>query len=387
MRPVDHPRIAIAGNRLDAHRGSCNGERFQRNERTQRPSALAVVPTGPESHNWLAADWNIHRSKLRFGNPRPPFCGVSGKVRLGRPIGGRWRHKLLCFSKQRLGGQGPVLSFVAPGTPSETMTLNEDSERGLNLGTGRRWAISGVGHRGHDVAYDRKPTMTADLLWKLFLCAASLAMLAQPASARLRFSFTPIEVRETLYLHGIPFTPGVLTLSGSIEDGDDQRFGNTLDDLWDQHWEIDWLDLNSPGGNVLAATAIADIVHAQWMAVTIPNGATCASACAMIFFAGGPRRIFDTGRLGVHRAALPDGSDAPLSSLFTAEKLRQFCAGPSIIAKLLATPPGGIAWIRKYDLPESGWMDCQQGPLPRRLRDQYVGPPWRRRPDRPILRR
>lgn len=225
------------------------------------------------------------------------------------------------------------------------------------------------------------------MMRKLLLYAASLAVLAQPTSARLRFSFTPIEVRETVYLHGIPFTPGILALAGSIESGDGQRFRDTLDDLWDQHWEIDWLDLNSPGGDVLAATVIADIVHAEWIAVTIPNNATCASACAMIFFAGGPRRIFDTGRLGVHRAALADGSDAPISSLFTAEKLRQFCAGRGIIAKLLATPPGGIAWIGTYDLPEAGWMDCQQGPVPRRLRDQYVGPPWPRPPAPPILRR
>jgi hypothetical protein len=222
---------------------------------------------------------------------------------------------------------------------------------------------------------------------KLLLCGALLAMPALPASARLTFGLTPIEVHETLYLHGIPFIPGVLTLSGSIETGDDQRFREALDDLWDQHWEIDWLDLNSPGGNVLAGTAIANIVHAEWMAVAIPNNATCASACAMIFFAGGPRRIFGAGRLGVHRAALPDGSDAPFSSLFTAEKLRQFCAGPSIIAKLLATPPGRIAWIDKYDLPESGWMVCQRGPVPGRLRDQFVGPAWLRPPALPVLRR
>jgi hypothetical protein len=224
-------------------------------------------------------------------------------------------------------------------------------------------------------------------MYKLLLYAASLAMLAQPAAARLRFSLTPIEIHEPLFLHDIPFIPGVLTLSGSIEPGDDQRFRGTLADLWDRHWEIEWLDLNSPGGDVLAATAIANIVHAESMAVTIPNNATCASACAMIFFAGGPRRIFDTGRLGVHRAALLDGSAALLSSLFTAEKLRQFCAGPSIIAKPLATPSGRIAWIGKYDLPESGWMDCQHGPVPRRLRDQRVGPSWPRPPARSILPR
>jgi hypothetical protein len=41
------------------------------------------------------------------------------------------------------------------------------------------------------------------------------------------------------FLHGIPFISDVLTLSGSTEPSDDQRFRDTLNGLSDHHWEIE----------------------------------------------------------------------------------------------------------------------------------------------------
>jgi hypothetical protein len=96
------------------------------------------------------------------------------------------------------------------------------------------------------------------------------------------------------------------------------------------------------------------------MTTSIRSGDMCASACALLFFAGAPQRMGKGARLGVHRAAATDGDETPGTidaTAFTAERLREYCAGPGAIVKLLATPPGGIAWLTTEDVGR-GWLKC-----------------------------
>ena len=158
-------------------------------------------------------------------------------------------------------------------------------------------------------------------------------------------------------------TNGGITVTGPIEPGDDVRFRDLIDALiqgrvYRTHVYPGAIYLNSPGGNVAAAVAMADIVLRDLLITTVENGMTCASACALIYFAGDLRFIEGSGRVGVHRASTPDGDEAPDASLFTAAKLRQFCAPRSAVAKLLATPPGGIAWLDSRDSSGASSFRC-----------------------------
>src|SRR5881628_107579 len=52
---------------------------------------------------------------------------------------------------------------------------------------------------------------------------------------------------------------------------------------------VSGIGLNSPGGALLEAVKIADVIRYCKIATVVPNGQTCASACFIIFAAGGEK--------------------------------------------------------------------------------------------------
>jgi hypothetical protein len=182
------------------------------------------------------------------------------------------------------------------------------------------------------------------------------------------FTVTAYGWQNTIYHNGVPVTPGCVRMTGLIKRGDGARFRAFTDGLPAQRG-INCINLNSSGGDVAAAVTIADIVHDRDMTTSIRSGDMCASACALVFFAGGPQRMGKGARLGVHRAATKGGDETPGTidaTAFTAEKLRQYCAGRGAIVKLLATPPGGIAWLTAEDIGV-GWLKCALEKADRKL--------------------
>jgi hypothetical protein len=121
-----------------------------------------------------------------------------------------------------------------------------------------------------------------------------IATPAQPADAA---SFTVKAYGRPFYRDGVPMMPGCVTLSGPIEPGDRQRLRAFMAEQRQARWDLNCIDLNSPGGDVAAAVLIAAFVNGRpedqsdQLLTTIHAGDTCASACALIFFAGGPQRI------------------------------------------------------------------------------------------------
>jgi hypothetical protein len=93
--------------------------------------------------------------------------------------------------------------------------------------------------------------------------------------------------------------------SGPIEEGDAAKFAALP--------KFDTLELDSPGGLVGEALAIAANMDARGgIRTVVKPGASCASACAMALFVSGKTRVvFMGGRIGIHSAAYPDGTQAP----------------------------------------------------------------------------
>lgn len=204
-------------------------------------------------------------------------------------------------------------------------------------------------------------------------CAAIAALACAIASGgqvadAATFTITAYEWQNTIYRKGVPVTPGCVRMTGSIKRGDGARFRAFMDGLRARS-VINCINLNSPGGDVAAAVTIAAIVHHRDMTTSIRSGDMCASACALVFFAGAPQRMGKGARLGVHRAATRNGEETQgtiEATAFTAEKLRQYCAGPGAIVKLLATPPGGITWLTAEDIGV-GWLKCSLEKAERKL--------------------
>jgi hypothetical protein len=187
--------------------------------------------------------------------------------------------------------------------------------------------------------------------------ACAITLVGQGVDAAT-FTVTAYEWFNTIYRNGVLVTPGCIRITGLINRGDGARFRAFMNGPRAPSGNC--ISLNSPGGGVAAAVTIADIVHDRDMTTSIRSSDMCASACALVFFAGVPQRMGKGARLGVHRAATAGGGETPGTidaTAFTAEKLREYCAGSGAIVKLLATPPGGVAWLTAEDIGV-GWLKC-----------------------------
>jgi hypothetical protein len=88
---------------------------------------------------------------------------------------------------------------------------------------------------------------------------------------------------------------------GTIVDGDAKRLRIALQSADRDEYGFKNLVLDSPGGLVGEALAMAALVDQEKLSTWVLPGAECASACAQIVFLSGQYRIvFDGGRLGIH---------------------------------------------------------------------------------------
>jgi hypothetical protein len=91
-----------------------------------------------------------------------------------------------------------------------------------------------------------------------------------------------------------------LDFSGPIVIGVTERVRAVLD----AHPGITTIRLTSPGGRVVEARDLADIIRSRGL-TTVAAG-NCASACTVIFMAGRDRLLAPAGSIGFHRYRSPD---------------------------------------------------------------------------------
>ncbi len=174
-----------------------------------------------------------------------------------------------------------------------------------------------------------------------------------------------------------PRYPAVLILNGEIGLSGTRDFRDAL--LEEQ---VFTLVLNSPGGAILSALEIAAIARDKGIETVIPDGATCASACAFIFLAGQPR--YAAGRLGVHQFyAAQDGVE--LGSVTREETqdlagtiikyLDSFETPSAVYIRMLGTPPDQMYWFSPGELLDEGIATGPLTAFPAISFDSYAPPP------------
>ena len=89
-----------------------------------------------------------------------------------------------------------------------------------------------------------------------------------------------------------------LSLTGSIQPGDAERFVTFLDT---QVVAPEVIYLNSPGGSVADALAIGRVLRQDELAVAMSDGDICLSACPYILAGGLPREVPEGAAVGVHQ--------------------------------------------------------------------------------------
>jgi hypothetical protein len=89
--------------------------------------------------------------------------------------------------------------------------------------------------------------------------------------------------------------------NGFIVPGDTERLRVALQSADRDRWGNKDVALNSGGGSVTEALAMAELMDQEKVSTYVLAGGECASACAQIvFFSGIYREVFDGGRLGIH---------------------------------------------------------------------------------------
>jgi hypothetical protein len=141
-----------------------------------------------------------------------------------------------------------------------------------------------------------------------------------------------------------------ISISGKIAPGDIDALRASIKTANDAGKLVTSLRLNSDGGNLLEAVRVADWVKSAKISTNVGQGATCASACFLIFAAGETKYANINARIGVHAAASEKGVVSRAATTSMADIAKELDVPWSIIRRMINTPPGEVEWLSLADL-------------------------------------
>jgi hypothetical protein len=151
----------------------------------------------------------------------------------------------------------------------------------------------------------------------------------------------------------LPNAPGAgIKLSGVIMPGDETRFREVSEGMANAV-----VLTTGPGGSVGAAIAIGTDIRNRGWTTLVPAGASCASACSMIWLAGARRLLADGGWIGfhamsIHRDGVSIETHAPDVNL--REWLSQLGYTEDTTATIVNTPAALVRWLDRAELQANG---------------------------------
>jgi hypothetical protein len=144
----------------------------------------------------------------------------------------------------------------------------------------------------------------------------------------------------------------VISLEGRIESGDYQRLVSLILDAVGSKRGVEAVRLNSPGGELTEAIGMAAAVKAAKTTTVVVSGATCASACFVVFSAGDGKAVGQGAKIGVHGVS-KDGretDDAKTQTVNMARIVNDLGVPHGIVGKMVLTPPNQTVWLTPDDL-------------------------------------
>lgn len=146
-----------------------------------------------------------------------------------------------------------------------------------------------------------------------------------------------------------------ITGTGEIVAGDLERLRTLMLQLsgtMSATGRVNAIFLDSPGGALIEAERLADVIQKVHLAVVVPAGSQCASACFLLFAAGSLRIVGPDALVGVHSASQA-GHETEASMAITTALARdaaQMGVPPQIVGKMVETKPGRMEWLTRDDL-------------------------------------
>jgi hypothetical protein len=148
----------------------------------------------------------------------------------------------------------------------------------------------------------------------------------------------------------------VIAISGEVSPGDTDALKAAIKVANDAGKLVTSIRLNSEGGNLLEGVRLAEAVKFAKMTTNVGQGATCASACFLIFAAGENKYANYSARIGVHGAS-DKGEETVRSTAATVSMARvakDLGVPSSIIGRMVVTPPSEMVWLSPSDLQSMG---------------------------------
>jgi hypothetical protein len=149
----------------------------------------------------------------------------------------------------------------------------------------------------------------------------------------------------------------IVALNGEIAEGDSKAFRHIVQAANAGGHVVELVTLSSPGGNLLESVKLAAIIQFGKMATSVLGSSMCASACFIIFAAGNEKYANYTASVGVHGASNTAGKETARSDAATvtmARVVKRLGVPPSIIGKMVVTPPDQMVWLTPDDLRSMG---------------------------------
>ena len=150
---------------------------------------------------------------------------------------------------------------------------------------------------------------------------------------------------------------GVLTAEGTIDAGAAARFAEEIEARGEY---VKTVALNSPGGSLDDAMAMARLVREKKLGTEVADGALCASSCPLVLSGGATRRVGEKAAVGVHQfyaAGKTDGlapaqamSDAQATTARITRLLAELDVDPAMWLHALDTPPRQLYYFSREEL-------------------------------------
>lgn len=173
---------------------------------------------------------------------------------------------------------------------------------------------------------------------------------SEPSQQRLRFT-----LKEG----------GVVAVEGSIDPDSARRLAEGIETWGDR---VKLLSLDSPGGSLEEAMAMARLVRQKGLSTKVAAGAVCASSCPLLFAGGVSRQVEEDGAIALHQFYnAPDAratdparaiSDAQSTAARIVRHLSDMGVDPAMWLHALDTPPQRLYYLSSEQLAKYRLIDA-----------------------------
>jgi len=169
------------------------------------------------------------------------------------------------------------------------------------------------------------------------LFAAVVLAWAFPPAAAMTFTTQKLSDGKRFVLAKGPVVEGDASrLRAALQSADRDASGNKV------------VALDSPGGLIIEAFAMVEVMDKESVSTIVPAGASCASACAQILFLSGTHRtVEDGGRIGLHSChdARNRSRSMVCNELIAQNALARGTPYGAIMAFMHLTAPTQMQWL------------------------------------------